>query len=180
MKQAAHLLDLLQQRFDKNSLRHPDIKWSEVQARLTAAPADKLNSLWQMEESGGEPALVWQNDKTGAYAFVDCAAESPKDRRSLCYDQEALEARKAHKPDGSAWASASEMGIRLLNEEEYLKLQELGKYDLKTSSWLDTPATVRSLGGAIFGDRRFDRVFIYHNGAESYYGSRGWRGILEI
>src|SRR5690606_56171 len=112
MEQAAHLLELLQQRFDKNSQRHPGIKWSEVQARLTAAPADKLNSLWQMEESGGEPALVWQNDKTGTYAFVDCAAESPKDRRSLCYDQEALEARKAHKPNGSAWASASEMGIR--------------------------------------------------------------------
>jgi len=180
MEQVEQLLDLLEDRFDKNKMRHSSIKWTEVKAKLTAAPQSKLKSLLAMEESGGEPDVVWQNKKSGTYVFVDCAPESPTGRRSLSFDQDAVESRKEHKPKGSAKGIAEEMGIRLLTEEEYFKLQELGVFDLKTSSWLETPSALRALGGALFGDRRYDRTFIYHNGAESYYASRGFRGLLEI
>lgn len=180
MEQVKQLLNTLQSRFENNRQRHADLKWSDVEAKLMVASPAKLQSLFEMEETGGEPDAVWQDQKSGAFIFADCAAESPKGRRSLCYDQDALESRKAHKPDGSAEGMAAEMGIRLLTEAEYFRLQDLGEFDLKTSSWLDTPSAVRKLGGALFGDRRFGRVFIYHNGAESYYGVRGFRGILEI
>jgi len=180
MEQVEQLLDLLENRFNKNKVKRTSIKWTDVKEKLTAASQDKLKSLLAMEESGGEPDVVWQNKKNGTYMFVDCALESPKGRRSLCFDPDALESRKEHKPKGSAKGLAADMGIRLLTEEEYFKLQELGAFDLKTSSWLETPSAVRALGGAIFGDRRYDRTFIYHNGAESYYASRGFRGLLEI
>ncbi|HMN14027.1 MAG TPA: DUF4256 domain-containing protein [Bellilinea sp.] len=175
--QADELIQNLRNRFEKNKVRHPNLQWEEVESRLRNAP-DKLWSLHQMESTGGEPDVV--SFQAGEIAFADCAAESPAPRRSLCYDQAALDARKANKPAGSALETAKSMGIELLDEAQYQALQKLGKFDLKTSSWLHTPPEVRKLGGAIFGDRRFDRVFIYHNGADSYYGARGFRGLLYI
>lgn len=173
------LLRILQKRFEKNSNRHKKMDWASIQDRLEASP-EKLWSLNEMEETGGEPDVIGYDKKTEEYLFCDCSAESPKGRRSLCYDQEALESRKEHKPKNSAVGLASEMGIELLTEEQYHELQTLGKFDTKTSSWIATPTSVRELGGGIFGDWRFGRVFIYHNGAESYYGSRGFRGLLRV
>lgn len=173
------LLKILKSRFEKNMNRHKGLEWSKVHARLEASP-EKLWSLSEMEETGGEPDVVGYDKKTGAYIFFDCAAESPKGRRSVCYDEEALESRKEHKPKNSAAGMAAEIGIELLTEEQYRELQTLGKFDTKTSSWLATPADIRKLGGAIFGDWRFGRVFVYHNGAESYYGVRGFRGSLRV
>lgn len=173
------LLRILQKRFEKNSNRHKKMDWASIQDRLEASP-EKLWSLNEMEETGGEPDVIGYDKKTEEYLFCDCSAESPKGRRSLCYDQEALESRKEHKPKNSAVGLASEMGIELLTEEQYHELQTLGKFDTKTSSWIATPVSVRELGGGIFGDWRFGRVFIYHNGAESYYGSRGFRGLLRV
>lgn len=173
------LLNVLKARFEKNMHRHPDLEWTSVQARLEAHP-EKLESLHKMEETGGEPDVVGQDEKTGETIFYDCSAQSPEGRRSLCYDQEAWESRKANKPKGSAMEMAAEMGIELLTEEEYRALQELGEFDTKTSSWLKTPAAIRKLGGAIFADRRYDHIFVYHNGAQSYYASRGFRGSLRV
>jgi hypothetical protein len=175
----AELLKTLQARFNKHKARHKGIAWEQVEAKLLAAPA-KLWSLNEMERTGGEPDVIDLDKKSGELIFVDCAAESPKGRRSICYDHEALEARKEHKPADSAMNMAEEMGVTLLNEEEYRHLQTLGEFDLKTSSWLLSPASIRKLKGAIFGDRRYDTVFIYHNGAESYYGARGFRAILKV
>lgn len=173
------LLYILQTRFEKNTGRHKGMLWADVQSRLEKHP-DKLWSLQQMEDTGGEPDVIAFDKKTGEYTFCDCSAESPKGRRSLCYDAAALASRKEHKPADSALNLAAEMGIDLLNEEEYHALQQLGNFDLKTSSWLLTPAPIRKLGGAIFGDRRYDTVFVYHNGAESYYAARGFRGSLRV
>ncbi len=178
-EQRDELLKTLRERFEKNMDRHKGFDWHEIQARLEADPK-KLWSLDEMEVTGGEPDVVGQDKKTGAYMFVDCAAESPKGRRSICYDRDALESRKAHKPANSAMDMATEMGIELLTEDQYQALQELGRFDTKTSSWLKTPNNVRELGGAIFGDWRFGRVFVYHNGADSYYGARGFRGVLFV
>jgi len=173
------LLDTLKTRFQKNMNRHKGMAWADVQAKLEAN-AEKLWSLHEMEKTGGEPDVVGRDEKTGQYIFFDCSAETPKGRRSLCYDREALDARKAHKPANSAMDMAAEMGIELLDEEQYRALQQLGKFDTKTSSWLKTPTDVREFGGAIFGDWRFGRVFVYHNGADSYYGARGFRGALRV
>lgn len=173
------LFNILQKRFEKNMGRHEGIKWQDVQKRLENHP-DKLWSLNEMEETQGEPDVVGFDEKTNEYIFYDCSPESPKGRRSTCYDHEALESRKEHKPKNSAVGMAEQMGIELLNEEQYRELQKLGKFDTKTSSWILTPADIRALGGAIFGDWRFGHVFIYHNGAESYYGVRGFRGWLKI
>jgi len=173
------LLGILKKRFEKNRHRHKGIDWEPVEEKLLAHPA-KLRSLLRMEETGGEPDVVNMADAAGQVIFVDCSPESPKGRRSLCYDPEALESRKTYKPKNSAIGMAAEMGIALLSEEQYLTLQKFGKFDTKTSSWIKTPADIRKLGGAIFGDWRFGRVFIYHNGAESYYGARGFRGILKV
>ncbi|MDC7999962.1 DUF4256 domain-containing protein [Aequorivita todarodis] len=173
------LLKKLKTRFEKNKHRHQAIEWLQVQNKLTANPAN-LWSLHQMEETGGEPDVVGLDKKTNEYIFYDCAAESPKGRRSFCYDPEALEARKEHKPKHSAIGMAAEMGIELLNEEHYRNLQNLGKFDSKTSSWLKTPDNIRKFGGAIFGDFRYGTVFVYHNGAESYYANRGFRGMLKL
>jgi hypothetical protein len=173
------ILLLLKARFEKNSAWHKGLNWETIQSKLEAHP-EKLWTLDQMEASGGEPALVGYDKKTNEFIFFDCSPETPAGRRSFCYDQEALASRKANKPADSAVNAAAEMGIELLSEEEYQQLQQLGKFDLKTSSWLKTPEPVRKLGGAIFGDRRFDRVFIYHNGAESYYAARGFRGSLRV
>jgi hypothetical protein len=178
-EQQKDLLSILKARFEKNMNRHKDIDWAKVQARLEAYPG-KLWSLDDMETTGGEPDIVGCDKKTGEYIFYDCSAESPKDRRSICYDHEALESRKEHKPKNSAVEMAAEMGIDLLTVEQYRWLQQLGKFDLKTSSWVKTPADIRKLGGAIFCDRRYDTVFVYHNGAESYYAARGFRGSLSI
>ena len=178
-EQREELISILKTRFEKNMNRHKGMEWTEVQAKLETNPA-KLSSIDDMEITGGEPDVVGYDEKTDEYIFYDCAAESPKDRRSFCYDHEALESRKANKPENSAVNLAAEMGIELLTEEEYRNLQELGNFDLKTSSWLKTPADIRKLGGAIFGDRRFNRVFIYHNGADSYYAARGFRGSLSV
>ena len=178
-EQAEALLGILKARFEKNMRRHAGLDWAQVQVRLDAHP-EKLWSLSEMERTGGEPDVVGMDEKTGEVIFFDCAPESPAGRRSTCYDQEAQEARKANKPETSAMQMAAEMGITLLDEEEYLHLQSLGEFDLKTSRWLKTPANVRKLGGAIFGDRRYDRVFIYHNGADSYYGARGFRGSVRV
>lgn len=175
----ADLLKTLQTRFEKNKARHKGITWNAVEERLLANPA-KLWSLNEMERTGGEPDVVAFDKKSGEYTFYDCVAESPKNRRSICYDHEALEARKEHKPADSAINMAEEMGVTILNEEEYRYLQTLGEFDLKTSSWLLTPAPIRKLKGAIFGDRRYDTVFVYHNGAESYYGARGFRASLKV
>ncbi|MGB7785472.1 MAG: DUF4256 domain-containing protein [Salinimicrobium sp.] len=173
------LLQLLEIRFEKHLHRHEGLEWEEVEKRLKTRP-EKLWSLNEMERTGGEPDCIGRDEKTGGFLFFDCTAESPKGRRSLCYDKEALEARKKFKPKGSAVEMAAEMGVELLTEEEYRQLQQLGEFDLKTSSWLKTPPEVRNLGGAIFGDRRYDRLFIYHNGAESYYAARGFRASLRI
>ncbi len=173
------LLSTLQARFEKHVTRHKGVSWASVLAKLSDSP-DKLRSLSEMERTGGEPDVVGFDKKTGEYIFYDCSAESPKGRTSTCYDREGLESRKEHKPANNAIDMALEMGIELLTEEEYRELQALGEFDLKTSSWLKTPAEIRKLGGAIFGDRRFGRVFVYHNGAQSYYGVRGFRGSLRV
>ena len=177
--QKEELLNTLQSRFEKNQNRHKGIEWAKVQAKLEADKA-KLWSLTEMERTGGEPDVVEQDNKTGEYVFYDCSPESPKGRRSLCYDQEALESRKENKPANSALAMASSMGIELLTEEQYRNLQQLGTFDSKTSSWIKTPPGIRSLGGALFADNRFAHVFVYHNGAESYYAARGFRGSLRV
>jgi hypothetical protein len=177
--QTEELLELLQKRFEKNMKRHKGIAWVDVQARLKAHPG-RLWSLDDMETTGGEPDVVGYDKKTGEYIFYDCSAETPKGRRSLCYDREALDSRKEHKPANSALDMAEEMGIEILTEEEYRALQELGEFDLKTSSWIQTPAPIRKLKGALFCDRRYDHVFVYHNGAESYYAARGFRGLLRV
>ena len=174
-----NLLGALKARFEKNMSRHKDLEWAEVQAKLDANP-EKLWSLSEMERTGGEPDVVRQDNKTGEYIFYDCSAESPKGRRNVCYDREALDSRKEYKPENSALDMAAAMGIEILTEEQYRELQRLGNFDLKTSSWVKTPAKIRKLGGAIFCDRRYDTVFVYHNGAESYYGGRGFRGSLRV
>ena len=173
------LLKALKARFEKNMSRHKDIEWAKVQAKLEAN-SEKLWSLDEMEITGGEPDVVGYDNKTGEYIFYDCSAESPKGRRSICYDREALEARKEYKPENTAVDLAAAMGIEVLTENQYRELQQLGKFDLKTSSWVKTPADIRKLGGAIFCDRRYDTVFTYHNGAESYYAARGFRGSLKV
>ena len=177
--QQKELIKTLQTRFEKNKDRHKGLDWAKVQARLESHPS-KLRSLYEMEETGGEPDVVAFDKKSGEFIFYDCSAESPKGRRSICYDHEALEKRKENKPDDSAMNMAEEMGIELLNEEEYRALQELGKFDLKTSSWVKTPPAIRKHGGAIFCDRRYEHVFTYHNGADSYYDARGFRGSLRV
>jgi hypothetical protein len=173
------LIETLQQRFKKNMSRHPNVVWEKILAKLEAQP-NKLWSLHQMEQTGGEPDVVGHDLKSGAYIFCDCSTESPKGRRSICYDHEALESRKEHKPENSAVQMAMDMGVELLNEEEYRTLQTVGKFDLKTSSWIKTPVAIRKLGGALFCDRRFDHVFTYHNGAESYYAARGFRAAVTV
>jgi hypothetical protein len=177
--QRDELLKTLKARFEKNMNRHKGLDWSKVQAKLEAA-AEKLWSLNEMETTGGEPDVVGYDKKTGEYIFYDCSPESPSGRRSVCYDEEALDSRKEHKPADSALNMAAYMGIELLTEEEYRELQKLGKFDLKTSSWVKTPADIRKLGGALFCDRRYNTVFLYHNGAESYYAARGFRGVLKV
>ena len=177
--QREELLNNLAGRFEKHTKRHKGIEWANVRARLEKNDA-KLVSLFRMEETGGEPDVVAYDKKSGEYIFYDCSAESPKERRSICYDQEALESRKQNKPAGSAMAMAEEMGIDMLTEEQYRDLQKLGKFDTKTSSWIITPPAIRKLGGALFGDCRYDHVFVYHNGAESYYAARGFRGSLRV
>jgi hypothetical protein len=178
-EQHEELLSALQARFEKNMNRHQGLEWAKVQTKLEANP-EKLWSLNEMEKTGGEPDVVGQDKKTGEYIFYDCSAESPKGRRSLCYDGAALESRKEHKPENSAIDLAAAIGIEILTEEQYRELQELGDFDTKTSSWVKTPAAIRKLGGAIFCDRRYDHVFVYHNGAESYYSARGFRGSLRV
>jgi hypothetical protein len=173
------LLNTLKTRFEKNMNRHKGLAWSKVQARLEDN-AKKLWSLKEMERTGGEPDVVGHDKKTGEYIFYDCSAESPKGRRSVCYDHEALQSRKEHKPANSAVGMADDMGIELLTEEQYRELQQLGDFDLKTSSWVQTPADIRKLGGALFCDRRYSHVFVYHNGADSYYGARAFRGSLRV
>ena len=173
------LLRALNARFQKNMNRRKGLEWAHVQAKLEAHP-DKLWSLNEMERTGGEPDVVHHDKKTGEYIFYDCSAESPKDRRSVCYDREALEARKENKPKDSAVGMAAAMGIELLTEEQYRELQKLGDFDTKTSSWVKTPADIRKLGGALFCDRRYGHVFVYHNGAESYYAARAFRGSLRV
>ncbi len=177
--QAKELLITLNVRFQKNMNRHQGLDWSKVQAKLETNPG-KLWSLLEMERTGGEPDVVSFDPKTNTYIFFDCSAESPNDRRSLCYDHEALNSRKEFKPKNSAQNMAKEMGIEILSEDQYRQLQELGEFDTKTSSWLQTPPVIRKLGGAIFADRRYDHVFVYHNGVESYYASRGFRGCVEL
>jgi len=178
-EQREQLLQALKVRFEKNMNRHQGLEWAKVQARLDAN-AEKLLSLSEMEQTGGEPDVVDHDKKSGEYIFFDCSAESPKARRSLCYDREALDSRKENKPKGNALDMAAAMGIELLTEQQYRKLQTLGEFDTKTSSWLLTPPRIRELGGALFCDRRFDTVFVYHNGAESYYAGRAFRGWLRI
>lgn len=173
------LLSTLQARFEKAKGRHPGLDWPAVRTRLEAQPG-KLWSLHEMESTGGEPDVVARDKKTGEYVFYDCAAESPAGRRSVCYDREGLESRKEHRPQASAVDVAAAMGIAILTEEQYRELQALGSFDTKTSSWLITPPEIRKLGGALFGDRRFGRVFVYHNGAQSYYAARGFRGSLRV
>ncbi len=177
--QREELLQTLRTRFDKNKNRHKGLKWADVQAKIDTHP-EKLWSLNQMEQTGGEPDVIGYDKKTNEYIFYDCSAETPKGRRSLCYDREALNARKEHKPESSAIDMASAIGIELLTEEQYRALQELGEFDTKTSSWLTTPPEIRKLGGAIFADRRYNHVFVYHNGVQSYYAGRGFRGSLRV
>lgn len=177
--QQKELLEILKKRFEKNKARHKGIEWDRVEARLEAN-AEKLWSLNEMEMTGGEPDVVGVDKKTGEYIFYDCSAESPSGRRSFCYDKAALDSRKEHKPKNSAIDMATEMGIELLTEEEYRSLQQLGNFDTKTSSWVKTPPGIRKLGGAVFCDRRYNTVFLYHNGAESYYAARGFRGSLRV
>lgn len=178
-EQREELLKVLKARFEKNMRRHKGIEWLTVQTRLETIP-EKLWSLDEMELTGGEPDVVGFDKRTGEYIFYDCSPESPKDRRSFCYDREALDSRKEHKPKNSAIDMATEMGIEILSEEQYRELQQLGEFDLKTSSWIKTPDAIREMGGALFCDRRFNHVFTYHNGAESYYAARGFRGLLRI
>ena len=177
--QREELLSTLKSRFEKNMNRHKGLDWSKVQTKLEADP-EKLWSLNEMERTGGEPDVVGHDKKTGEFIFYDCSAESPKGRRSICYDREALEARKEHKPKDSALNMAAAMRIDLLTEEQYRELQKLGDFDTKTSSWIKTPADIRKLGGALFCDRRYNHVFVYHNGADSYYGARAFRGLLRV
>lgn len=178
-KEREALLGALKARFEGNMHRHEGIEWADVLARLQAGP-DKLRSLGEMERTGGEPDVVGVDEQAGGYVFCDCSAESPSGRRSLCYDREALDARKEHKPASSAAEMAAAMGIDLLTEEQYRALQQLGDFDTKTSSWVRAPSDIRALGGALFCDRRYGRVFTYHNGAQSYYASRGFRGMLRV
>ncbi|MGC4054726.1 MAG: DUF4256 domain-containing protein [Paludibaculum sp.] len=177
-EQKEHLLGTLKSRFEKNSKRHEGIAWDQVRTKLEASP-EKLWSLYEMERTGGEPDLVTQ-EQSGGFLFYDCSPESPNGRRSLCYDGEALESRKEHKPASSALQMAAAMGIEILTEDEYRGLQRIGTFDTKTSSWVSTPPKIRGLGGALFCDRRYDTVFVYHNGAESYYAARGFRGSLKV
>ena len=177
--QRENILRTLQDRFEKHMNRHKGLEWTKVQAKLNTA-VEKLWSLHEMERTGGEPDLVGQDKKTREYVFYDCSAETPKGRRSLCYDRQALESRKANKPKNNAMDMAAAMGIELLTEEQYRELQQLGSFDLTTSSWVQTPAGIRKMGGALFCDRRFDTVFVHHNGAESYYAARGFRGLLKV
>ncbi|HUS94757.1 MAG TPA: DUF4256 domain-containing protein [Patescibacteria group bacterium] len=178
-EQHEELLSALKARFEKKMNRHEILDWPKVQEKLEANP-EKLWSLNEMERTGGEPDVVGYDEKTGEYTFYDCSAESPKGRRSLCYDGEAWESRKEHKPKNNAMDMAAELGIQILTEEQYRELQKHGNFDTKTSSWVKTPSTIRKLGGAIFCDRRYDHVFMYHNGAESYYAARGFRGLLKV
>ena len=179
LQESEELLSALKNRFEKNMQRHKSFEWPEVQARLEADP-ERLWSLGEMERTGGEPDLVGRDAETGQFIFIDCSAESPAGRRNVCYDREGLETRKEFKPETSAMDLATAMGIDLLTEEQYRDLQALGNFDAKTSSWLKTPAEIRKLGGALFGDRRYGRVFVYHNSAPSYYGARGFRGLLKV
>lgn len=179
IEQYQALLKTLKTRFEKNMHRHKGLEWAAVQAKLEAN-AGKLSSLNAMEETGGEPDIVDLDKQTGEFIFYDCSAESPKERRSICYDHEALEKRKEHKPANSTLNMADEMGVELLSEEQYRKLQQLGNFDTKTSSWIKTPDNIRKLGGALFCDRRYNTVFVYHNGADSYYAARGFRGMLKV
>jgi len=179
LEQRKELLRVLKTRFEKNMNRHISLEWAKVQAKLEAN-TKKLWPLHEMEITGGEPDVVGQDKKTGEYIFYDCSAESPKGRRSVCYDREGLESRKEHKPENNVIDMAAAMGIELLTEEQYRELQKLGNFDTKTSSWVKTPAKIRKLGGAIFCDRRYDQVFVYHNGAESYYAARAFRGSLRV
>ena len=179
LEQQEGLFRVLNARFEKHRNRHEDIEWEKVQAKLEANPS-KMWSLFEMERTGGEPDVVGYDQDKDEYIFYDCSAESPKGRRSICYDREALEARKKHKPENSAMDMATEMGIELLTEDQYRKLQKLGNFDMKTSSWIKTPAEIRKLGGALFCDYRYEHVFVYHNGADSYYGARGFRGSLTV
>jgi len=178
-KQQDELLRTLKARFEKNMNRHKGLEWAKVEAKLQAKP-ERLWSLNEMETTGGEPDVVGYDKKTGEYIFYDCSEESPKGRRSYCYYEAALKSRKEHKPKNSAMAAAKAMGIELLSEQQYRELQKLGAFDLKTSSWVQTPPDIRKLGGALFCDRRYDTVFLYHNGAESYYAARGFRGVLRV
>lgn len=178
-KQCEELLQVIASRFEKNMSRHKGIEWAKVQAKLEAN-ADKLKALNEMEATGGEPDVVGFDKKTGEFIFFDCAAESPKGRRSVCFDREGLESRKEHKPENNALDMAAAIGIELLTEAQYRELQALGEFDLKTSSWIQTPESIRKLGGALFADRRYDTVFIYHNGAQSYYAARAFRGSLRV
>ncbi|MEH7442981.1 DUF4256 domain-containing protein [Bacillus sp. JJ1122] len=178
-EQSEELLRTLKDRFEKNMNRHNGLEWAKVQAKIEANP-EKSWSLHEMEGTGGEPDVIGLDGETGEYIFYDCSAESPKGRRSVCYDRKALESRKQHKPENSAMDMAASMGIELLTEEQYRDLQELGNFDLKTSSWVQTPDNIRNLGGAIFCDRRYNTVFVYHNGADSYYAARGFRGSLRV
>jgi Protein of unknown function (DUF4256) len=178
-EQRQAILTALKARFEKNRPRHKDLEWPQLQAKLEAN-AEKLWSLSEMEKSGGEPDVIGRDSKTGEYIFYDCSAESPKGRRSICYDREALESRKENKPANSAMDMAAAMGVELLTEEQYRALQKLGDFDTKTSSWVKTPSEIRKLGGALFCDRRFNTVFVYHNGAECYYAARGFRGSLRV
>ena len=177
--QSEELISALKARFEKNMNRHKGLEWAKVQANLKANPK-KLWSLNEMERTGGEPDVVGHDKRAGEYIFYDCSAESPKGRRSICYDREALESRKEHKPENNAIDMAAAMGIEILTEEQYRELQKLGKFDTKTSSWIETPPDIRKLGGAIFADYRYGNVFVYHNGAESYYGARAFRGSLRV
>jgi len=178
-KQREELFGVLKTRFEKNMSRHKGLEWDKVHARLEAN-AGKLSSLNEMEVTGGEPDVVGYDKKTGEFIFYDCSAETPKGRRSTCFDREGLDSRKEHKPENNAVDMAAAMGIEILSEEQYRELQQLGEFDLKTSSWIQTPAAIRKLGGALFADRRYDTVFVYHNGAQSYYAVRGFRGVLRI
>ncbi|MDZ7401096.1 MAG: DUF4256 domain-containing protein [candidate division KSB1 bacterium] len=178
-EQREELLRKLKARFEKNMSRHDGLQWLDVQAKIEANP-EKMWSLHEMERTGGEPDVVGYDEKTGEYIFCDCSAESPNGRRSLCYDREALESRKEHKPENNVVDMAAAMGIEILTEEQYRELQKLGAFDTKTSSWVKTPPNIRKLGGALFCDRRYNHVFVYHNSAESYYASRGFRGLLRI
>ncbi|MCD7032872.1 DUF4256 domain-containing protein [Metabacillus sp. GX 13764] len=173
------LLALLKGRFEKNMSRHEGLQWEEIQSKLENDP-EKVKTLFEMERTGGEPDVIDYDEKTGEYIFCDCSPESPKGRRSVCYDLEALESRKKHKPENSAVEMASAIGIELLTEEQYRELQKLGNFDLKTSSWVKTPDRIRQKGGALFCDRRYDTVFVYHNGADSYYAARGFRGSFRV